>query len=71
MQYAWDSVPIDNTDIPRSVTAIGRHFKLPMDIKLSNDPLLNDDDNIVLYSYLRDVSLDSTFATYVLQISIE
>ena len=26
-QYAWNSAPIDDTDIPRSLAAVGRYFK--------------------------------------------
>ena len=70
-QYAWNSSPIDDTDIPRSVAAVGRHFKFPMDVKLSGSPDLNSADDTALYTYLRDVSNDSTFATSVLQVLIE
>ena len=32
-QYAWNSAPIDETDIPRCVAAIGRDFKFPLDVE--------------------------------------
>ena len=70
-QYAWNSAPIDDTDIPRSLAAVGRHFKFPMDVKLSPTPTLNDADESALYTYLRDISTDSQFATAVLQVLIE
>ena len=70
-QYAWNSSPIDDTDIPRSVAAVGRHFKFPMDVKLLSSPVLNSADDTALYTYLRDVSNDSTFATSVLQVLVE
>ena len=70
-QYAWNSAPIDDTDIPRCLAAVGRHFKFPMDVALSADPTLNDDSQSALFTYLRDVSNDSQFATAVLQILIE
>ena len=70
-QYGWNSAPIDDTDIPRSVAAVGRHFKFPMDVKLSSSPKLNSIDQSALYKYLRDVSNDSAFATSVLQVLIE
>ena len=33
-QYAWNSAPIDNTDIPCCLAAVGRHFMFPMDVDL-------------------------------------
>ena len=42
-----------------------------MDVKLSPEPTLNDADQSALYIYLRDISIDSKFATSVLQILIE
>ena len=38
--YAWNSVPIDVTDILRSSVAIGREFRFPIDINLSALPQL-------------------------------
>lgn len=70
-QYAWNSAPIDGTDIVRSMAAVGRDFRFPLDVKLSELPQPNDPANNALYNYLRDVSNDSTFATSVLKILIE
>ena len=42
-----------------------------MDVQLNKTPELNDLDHSALYDYLRDVSIDSTFATSVLQVLIE
>ena len=70
-QYAWNSAPIDGTDIPRSLAAVGREFKFPLDVELCPSPPLNDQNNSALTTYLRTVSNDSAFATSVLQIIIE
>ena len=71
-QYAWNSAPIDDNDIPRSVVGVGRHFKFPMDVKLSGTPTLNTSNQPPpLYSYLRDVSNDSEFAISVFKVLIE
>ena len=70
-QYAWNSAPIDDTDIPQSLAAVSRHFKFPMDVQLSSAPILNDIDQSALYTYLRDLSTDSQFATSVLQVLVE
>ena len=68
--YAWNSAPIDNTDIVRSLPAIGRELRFPMDTKLHQLPELSEDNNN-LYEYLREVSNDSNFATSVLQLLID
>ena len=70
-QYAWDSSSINDTYIHRSIATVGRHFKLPMNVSLNEAPSINSTDHSVLYSYLRDVSNDSTFATSILQALIE
>ena len=70
-QYAWNGAPIDNTDITRSKTAIGREFRFPLDVELSPSPTLNNVHNSALFSYLRNVSTDSDFAVSVLQILIQ
>ena len=70
-QYAWNSAPIDGTDIPRSLAAVGREFKFPLDVELCPSPPLNDRGNSALMNYLRTVSNDSEFTISVLQILIE
>ena len=70
LQYAWNSAPIDNTDIIRSVAAVGQEFKFPMDMELQPTPTLNDSSNSALFQYLRHVSCNSTFAQSVLQVLI-
>ena len=70
-QYAWNSAPIDNTNILRCVAVVGRHFKFHVGVQLNKTPELNDIDHLALYNYLRDVSIDSTFATSLLQVLIK
>ena len=70
-QYAWNSVPIDNIDVLQSLTADGREFWFPLDIKLSAIPELNDGSNSTLYNYLRSVSLGAAFSTSVFQVLVE
>ena len=52
-QYAWNSAPIDNTDITRSMVDIGWSFRFPFDIKISPIPLLNKDTSSILSQYIR------------------
>jgi len=70
-QYAWNSAPVDNTDIIRSMVAVGRAFRFPLDVSLSPSPILNTASNSTLFNYLRDVSTDAKFSLSILQILIE
>merc|ERR1711884_1000049 len=70
-QYAWNSAPIDNTDIGRSVAALGREFRFPLDVELLPTPQLNNDTNSALFDYLPHVSCNTEFARSVLQILVE
>ena len=70
-QYAWNSAPIDGTDVVRSMAAVGRTFRFPLDIDLSPTPILNTETNSTLFHYLRDVSTDSTFSLAILQVLIQ
>ena len=62
---------IDNTDIPRCVSAVGREFKFPLDIELLPSPELNDISNSALIQCFRDVSCNSTFVQSILEVLIE
>ena len=70
-QYAWNSAPIDGTDVVRSVAAVGREFRFPLDVELSPSPTLNNETNSNLFQYLRDTAADSAFALSIVQILIE
>ena len=64
-QFAWNSAPMDNTDVVRSQAAVGREFRFPLDVELSVIPPINDVSNSALTNYLRDVSIESNFAVLV------
>jgi hypothetical protein len=51
--YAWNASVIDGTDIVRSVAALGREFKFPLDIQLSSEPVPVDGDVGMLHGFLR------------------
>lgn len=70
-QFAWNSAPIDGTDVVRSLAAVGRAFRFPLDVELSPSPTLNDESNSHLFQYLRDVSDESKFALSIVQILVE
>ena len=54
--YAWNSSPIDGTDILRSVPAIGRELRFPLYINLSALSLIfpNNTDSVFFYLRLTD-----------------
>ena len=39
--YAWNSVPIDGTDIIRSIPAISQELRFPIDININALPKMN------------------------------
>ena len=58
-------------DIPRSVAAVGRRFKFPIDVKMASSPTLSSINQSVLCNYLRDIPNNSIFVTSILQVIIE
>ena len=50
--YAWNSSPIDSTDVVRSLPAIGRELRFPLDIDLSDPPPMVDNPGKSIASYL-------------------
>ena len=70
-QYAWNSAPIDGTDVTRSMAALGREFRFPLDIEMLPKPPMNDSNQSQLQAYLRDVAHEGNFATAVVQILVE
>ena len=69
--YGWNSAPIDGTNIVRSIPAVGREFRFPLDTKNLPLPPLNDLNNSVLLPYLQEIGTESETATSILQLLIE
>ena len=69
--YAWNSAPIDGTDIIRSIPAIGRELRFPLDISLASLPKLTDNQANSVLEYLRLTDKDKIFATEILKILVE
>ena len=59
--YAWNAMPIDGTDIVRSIPAIGRPLRFPMDIVIADLPIPINDAAQATVRYLQDISSDSRF----------
>ena len=60
--YAWNASPIDGTDIIRSVPAIGRELKFPLDINLVKLPTVIDNASESVATYLRSIGNNVSFA---------
>ena len=51
--YAWNSIPLDGTDIIRNVPVIDRTLRFPLVINLADIPALVDNSSVRVVSYLR------------------
>ena len=69
--YAWNSSPIAGTGILRSVPAIGRELRFPLDIDSSALLSLVSNNAEYVASYLRLTDSNRHFATTILKILIE
>jgi hypothetical protein len=69
--YAWNSSPIDGTDIVRSVPAVGREFRFPFDFEYVPSPTMMDDSAGDVHRYLSLAGSNGTFAAEVLKLLLE
>jgi hypothetical protein len=69
--YAWNSSCIDGTDIMRSVAAVGREFKFPLDLSLQSEPKPVDGSVFAVHAFLRLAQENSTFAGQILRLLTE
>jgi hypothetical protein len=69
--YAWNSSPIDGTDILRSVAAVGRPFQFPIDISLALPPQLCSDNATAVTQYLNFVNEHVSFSQAILRYLVE
>jgi hypothetical protein len=63
--YAWNSSPIDGTEIIRSVAAVGREFKFSLDIGLQDTPIIQDTDEYAVHSILCLAQANATFSASI------
>ena len=70
--YGWNSSPIDGTDIVRSIPAVGREFRLPLDISLlpAISPPITDHAQAVS-EYAVHMSQSTTFNQEILKLLVE
>jgi hypothetical protein len=69
--YAWNSSPIDGTDIVHSVPAVGREFRFPFDFEYVPSPTMTDDSAGAVHRYLSLEGSNGTFAAEVLKLLLE
>ena len=69
--YAWNSAPIDSTDIPRSIPAISRELHFPLDINLSALPKFVNNSGQPALDYLKLTNSSRHFSSLILKILIE
>jgi hypothetical protein len=69
--YAWNSSPIDGTDIIRSIPAVGRPFRFPFDLSISPVPTPTSDQASDVHAFLRLASPTTQFAEQVLRLLTE
>ena len=69
--YAWNSAPIDGTNIIHSVPAIGRALHFPLDINLNAAPELIQNNAQATLDFLNFTNSHRHFASTILKILIE
>jgi len=69
--YAWNSSPIDGTDITRSIPAVGREFKFPFDFELQPSPALTQNHATEIYNYLSKTASNTAFSHEILKLLLE
>ena len=69
--YAWNSSPIDGTDILRSIPAIGRELHFPININLSALPKLAHNSGQAAMDFFQLTESSRHFSSSILKILIE
>ena len=69
--YAWNSAPIDGTDIFRIIPTIGRELHFPLDINLSALPKFDHNSGQSDLDYLKLTDSSCHISSSILKILIE
>ena len=64
--YVWNAIPINGTNIIRSVLAVGRELNFPIDIDIDNIPVPIDSASVCVAKYLRHLQQDVQFSRQLL-----
>ena len=68
---AWDASPIDGTDIIRSVPAIGRELRFPIDMNTAQKPQQSNNKALTMANYLRLLDRNVDFSRELLSWTID
>jgi len=69
--YAWNSMPIDGTNIVRSFAVCGRVYRLPLEIAMDEMPELSDDVALSVQRYLTSLGDEHGLAKEMLRLLSE
>ena len=69
--YAWNSIPIDGTDILRSISAIGRKVHFPIDFNFNDLPKLTQNYAQGALEYLKLTESSRHFTKFILNFFIK
>ena len=69
--YVWNSAPIDGINIIRSIPAIGRELRFPIDIYLNDLPEMTRNNGQSVLYYLKFTDSPRHFSSAILKILIE
>jgi hypothetical protein len=69
--FAWNSVPIDRTDIVHSVPAVGREFKFPFDFEYVQRPTMSENKAAAIHEYLTLAGKNGRFAAEIIKLLLE
>jgi hypothetical protein len=69
--YAWNSMPIDGTDIVRSYVVCGRIFRFPIEVALDALPEPTDDQALSVQRYLTAVDSEHALSCEILALLVD
>lgn len=69
--YAWNSSPIDGTDIIHSVPAIGHELRFPLDASLLPAPVMSSDPACAVQENLSLVQRNGAFAAEIVKLLLK
>jgi hypothetical protein len=69
--YAWNSMPVDGTDIVRSFVVCGRVFRFPLEVSMEHLPEPIDDDALGVQRFLTSISDSHTMGKEILTILVD
>jgi hypothetical protein len=69
--FAWNSAPIDGTDIVRSVPAVGWEFKFPFNFEYVQSPTISEHKASAIHEYLTLAGNNGRFSGEIIKLLLE